>query len=867
MQNLTTCHVIATQHLDVAWLWARVPAGEDLMRQCLARAVAMVEADPDGVFVFSRSTAWSFWIVQQRAPELFERVRELVRQGRIEVCGGEWVEPDHLIPDGEALVRQAALGQWYYGREFGRTARVCWDPDIFGHPGTVPQILRKAGMAGFYFHRCRPRDEAGTPVQQFVWEGIDGSRVLILSGTWIRRPDRDTLLQVCRQADRTGLPSFHVVTGAQSDRRITLQPEWLSALKQADAAAELPECRWSSAAEVLDDMAGFAERLPVVRGELEFQFTGTYTSNAANKRWNRRLESLLTGAEKLCAWASLHGFPYPSTQFEQAWRDLCVNQFHDIACGCCCAEADAEALDLFAEVCRRGEWCRDQAAAFMAHRVYEIGRFREHHAVMDFLPWGRVVPVLLPITGEGTVVDEHGSPVHSQSVVDETGSRGRLILSRSEGIGMRFYGCVAGGPAPVSSSGVTAGEWYLENECVRVELDPESGEICRLTDRQRGRECLPPGGRGNRLVLRLEANRMKPDPMHTWEPWHIMYTGECRELGVVSEMCVLESGPIRGRLRVVRRAQLTPDLPETVVCQDYVLQADSALLTVEFSGTWQAREAMLKAEFDLPFACTRIVADMPYGVADRAPHGTGEGVVQDADSAAENSRELGVLIEEPDRPMQKWLDAEDDREGILLLNNGKYGYDATSGCVGLSLMRAPVLRPERDEVIGLGPFEFACGVLPHAGDWRVVNAPRRGLEFNTDPLVVEVRDGRNDGAWCEWWDRLGTRLPASPPGPVFCRLEGEGVVLSVVKQSEDGGALVLRLVETFGRESRVRLEFEREIVSAVEADLLESVVGESGCALAPDSGSCEWDGAGLAAVLTPFEIRTIRVEFCLCATT
>jgi alpha-mannosidase len=136
-------HVIATQHLDVAWLWTRVPQGEDIMRQCFERAIAMIEAYPEHRFVFSRSTAWSFWVVQQRYPALFEKIRKYVQADQIELCGGEWVEPDHLIPSGESLVRQSALGQWYYQETFGKLARVCWDPDIFGHAHTLPQIIKK----------------------------------------------------------------------------------------------------------------------------------------------------------------------------------------------------------------------------------------------------------------------------------------------------------------------------------------------------------------------------------------------------------------------------------------------------------------------------------------------------------------------------------------------------------------------------------------------------------------------------------------------------------------------------------------------------------------------------------------------------
>ena len=123
MMKTPRVHVIATQHLDVAWLWPRAPYGEEFMRQCFERAVELIEADPGVRFVFSRSTAWSFRVVEQKYPALFERIRECVARGAIELCGGEWVEPDHLIPDGESLVRQCALGQWYFLDKFSYPVR------------------------------------------------------------------------------------------------------------------------------------------------------------------------------------------------------------------------------------------------------------------------------------------------------------------------------------------------------------------------------------------------------------------------------------------------------------------------------------------------------------------------------------------------------------------------------------------------------------------------------------------------------------------------------------------------------------------------------------------------------------------------
>ena len=200
---------------------------------------------------------------------------------------------------------------------------MCWDPDLFGHPNTLPQIVRKAGMGGYYFHRCRPRDAEGNPLHQFLWEGLDGSTIAGLSGQWIGKPDPARLRQAAAETARTGLPAAHVVCGLNSDRRITMDPAWVALPDEWQADPELPDCRWSTAGDVLADMRAYADRLPVVRGELGFSYTGTYTSNRHNKRWIRRLESGLVQAEQLAAWADLHGFPYPAEQLTQGWR-LCA---------------------------------------------------------------------------------------------------------------------------------------------------------------------------------------------------------------------------------------------------------------------------------------------------------------------------------------------------------------------------------------------------------------------------------------------------------------------------------------------------------------------------------------------------------------
>ena len=836
-------HVIATQHLDVAWLWERVAHGEELMRQCFQRAVEMIEAWPEHRFVFSRSTPWSFHILEQRDPELFEKVRKYVASGQIELCGGEWVEPDHMMPDGESLVRQCTYGQWYYQSRFGRMATVCWDPDIFSHSGTFPQIMKKAGMDGFYSHRCRPTDERGAPEHQFLWEGIDGSLVFFLSGMWVGRPEADVIGRAAEEMRARGYPATHVVAGLRSDRRITMQVDWVPLPASAKTEPDLPPARWSTAGDVLVDMRTYADRLPKVCGELGFQFSGTYTSNGHIKGLNRRLEGLLLGAEKASAMALVQGLDYPKGQFTQAWRELCINQFHDICCGCCYEEAHAEAIELFHQVERRGQWLLDRALDYLAART-NTDSVADAQALVVFNPlsWPHrgYVKVICNSPEQREVVTADGTPLPSQAILLPSGECGLLFAPPiSPGIGLSVY-YLRKRDENEESLALVVTENRMENEHIVVELDSLSGELTRLYDKATGSELLRKGGRANRLVFYEDITEMQGGPEHTWQPWKIGYTGQSGEAQETA-IKVVESGPVRGCVRIERRIQLPEDLPPTLIVQDISLYAGSPMLYFETWGEWHARQTLLKAEFDLGFGYEEVVSEAPYGIASRPPGEDPSSVSASKDSMAEDGLSGPSALVEPDRPMQKWLDVSDGQRGLAFLNDSKYGYDASEDCIRISLLRSPVMRKSRDEIIGLGAFEFIYAVLPHSGDWRDADVPRRAYELNR-PLCAMTTDTH-----------------AGIPAETLVSCNGEGVMVTAIKSAEDGSGIILRLFESHGRPIRAELIFCRTIASAVECDLLERNVNDPSCAVKA-SGDLVFEGARISISLSSHEIKTLRVQ-------
>lgn len=853
-EHVERIHVICMQHLDVAWLWPRVPHGEDLMRQCFERAIAIIDTHPDETFIFSRSTAWSFQLIERQAPALFERVTQHVRSGRIALCGGQWVEPDHVIPSGESLVRQAALAQWYFLDRFGKTARVCWAVDNFAHAGSLPQILRKAGMDGYYLSRCLPQGEDGQPHMQFRWQGLEGSEVMAFRLQNMNELTEDSVRRLVGEHAKAGLPAILVkANDMYSDRRVTISNESLPLPSLIAANPDLPDCRWSSPDELAADMQSYRHRLPLVQGELGFEYTGTYTTDGRYKRRIRRLENLLPNAEKASCWGALHGYPYPAAQLKQAWEDLCLNQFHDINCGSCFGYVLEEADRLNTEIENRADWALGQALAFLCDQLHaEQATEAPGMAIFGFTSFDYTAPVLLPNPDEtpATYVDESGAPLSSQTITRAGDQRADMILHANKGMDAQIIRRLPGKPALTEPP--IAKAYTLENDVIRVELDPETGDFVRLLDKQQGKEYLPEGRRGNCLEFLAEDNLSLHPEWCTMEPWWIMYTGEQIVPDQQITVTLLDTGPLRGCFRVERRMQLHADMPATVIVQDIALYRHSPLLHIETRGDWHAEHLMLKARFDLPFKATRVDADTPYGVAERR-------LPQHLDNNV--SQTIGIGEEwkadedpppEPDRCMQTWLDISNDTHGLLILNNGKYGYDADETQVGISLMRAPNMRPWQNDILGLGPFAFSYAIMPHAGNWRTVNAPRHGHAFNNPPAVRPLRSGVHDLAGCQWWDVR--KQVTAPITRQFLTLQDESVEVTAVKQAEDGDGLILRLVEHLGEAQEVSVKLAKSIVSAEICDLLERPIDQQHHHLTVRAGD-------FVLGLTAYEIKTVRVRF------
>jgi alpha-mannosidase len=287
---------------------------------------------------------------------------------------------------------------------------------------------------------------------------------------------------------------------------------------------------------------------------------------------------------------------------------------------------------------------------------------------------------------------------------------------------------------------------------------------------------------------------------------------------------VSESGPLRKTIRVVRTVHLAAGQPETLFVQDVSLYANSPLLYVEMHGNWHAVDVCVKAEFDLAMSYDTVSCEMPYGVINRP-----------AVYPRARRQEKADGPDEPDRPMQNWIDVSDGTNGLAVINNGKYGYSSTASTIALTLMRAPRIR--EGEVAGLGPFEFAYGVLPHAGTWVDAGIPAAASIFNR-PV------------------RSATTFPHHgeiDAGSSLFQVDDPSVLIAAVKKAESNGDIVLRLFQSTGRPAEVKLRSHFPVSGAKEVDGLEDDVAGSRVRMVDDRT--------VAFNCRAFEIVSIRLRF------
>ncbi|MDZ7990710.1 MAG: alpha-mannosidase [Nostoc sp. EfeVER01] len=808
-------------HLDLAWLW---PVSETWnAAQNTFESVLKLQADfPELIFCHS-SPALYAWIEEHR-PDLFRTIQAQVAAGRWEVVGGMWVEPELNIIAGESIVRQLLYGQRYIQEKFGKFSTVEWVPDSFGFCATLPQFFANAGIEYFVTQKLRWNDTTKFDYGAFWWRSPDGSEVFSLMSApigeaidpvkmatyaleWQTQTGLSESLWLPGVGDHGGGPTRDMLETAQRWQKSPFFPdlEFTTAEKYLQ---QVVETRFIASVNNYDSSpASPSSSFPTWNDELYLEFhRGCYTTHADQKRWNRRCENLLYQAELFATLATVScGLTYPKAEIEAAWKLVLFQQFHDILPGSSITQVYTDALPQWQQVEQVGtKILQESLLAIASHITLSEPPKPDSLPIFVFnsLNWQRseVISVALPTPPTTTPTTTQGWQIYDASgnqLVSQLSESSTLLFlaTKIPPVGYRIFWLSPSLPTTDEINRVSPSfppllpDWILENEFLRVVIDPDTGDLSSVFDKTYQREVL--SGAGNQLQAFKDSGQY-------WDAWNIDPNYAQHPLPSTNLQSIqwLEQGPVQSRVRVVRQ------LGESEFCQDYILQAGLPLLNIATTVNWQENHVLVKAAFPLNIEADFATYEIPCGAIRRPtkPQTPAEKAKWEvpalrwADLTAENTQTNTTIP---------------NRYGVSLLNDCKYGYDSKPNQLRLTLLRSSNWP---DSEADRGFHEFKYTLYPHAGSWQSAHTVRRGYELNI-PLQVIFN-----------WPLAQPSATTTDTieGVSFLDLSAENLILMALKPSEDDQQqLILRCYESHGETAELSLQSDLGLNLGNPVDLLE----------------------------------------------
>jgi alpha-mannosidase len=861
-----TVHNVGHAHIDMNWMW---PWSETVAvtNDTFTTVLRLMDEFPE--FRFTQSQASVYAIARRYNPALFERIKARVAEGRWEVVASQWVEGDKNLVSGESIARHLLYTRRFLEEELGlkpEDVPIDWSPDTFGHAHTIPTLVTRGGVSRYYM--CRGGRDEKPPV--FWWRGPDGSRILVnLETTWYLKavgPENATALLAF--AAKTGLRDWMNVYGVGDHGGGPTRRD-IRRVLEMDGWPVFPRFRFSTTREFYAVIEKNGDRLPVLDRELNFEFTGCYTSQSQIKRYNRLGESRALDAEAAAALAlRLAGRPYPAEALREAWTNVLFGHFHDIlpgsgvratreyqsglfqqsaaTFGTVQAEslrAVAAAVDTSFAPGRGAGGGEDRALGAGVGRGSDLGGISDavHQAdgprpVVVFNPtaWPREELVRTSVWDSGASADRREG---RRFVVHAPGGRSFAaeVVGQGDYWGHRFVDVVfpasvgalgyaayvleerpaeSSGPAgssPAPPLKVDAEGLAFENERLSVRFDRLTGGVVQLVDKAAGLDLATPA---DPLAL-LELVVERPRDMSAWVIGDTM--SRLRPLALRA-LEVETSNPYVATL--VAKAKVR----DSEVTLRSSLKAGQPWLEVQVEATWlerggpEAGTPQLRMVFPTRLEGAKARYEIPYGSIVRGL-AKGEEV-----PALRFADAFGTVAGRP--------------AGLLLLNDSKHGHSLDGSTLALTLLRSSY---EPDPLPEIGSHTIRVALVPHGASLTVAEMTRLAAAFNQPLPVVGT-------------DRHAGRLPSA--GSAVLSVRPPDVVVGAVKRAEADGSLVFRLLETAGRATTARLELAPLLgtpAAAEEVDFLERPVANGTARLASGAVSVDIPAHGVASVRVRFD--------------
>ncbi len=751
---------IGHAHLDLAWLW---PIRETIRKGARTLSTALYNLDRYEDYRFGCSQPQLLAWIKEHYPDLFLKTKAAVADGKIEPLGTFWVEPDCNIPNGESLVRQILHGRRFFQEEYGHIPNFCWQPDVFGYNGQLPQILKKSGHDFFMTQKLSWNVVNRFPHHSFHWEGIDGTSILVhmlpeetYNGPALPR----SVAKIEADYAETHCSSHAMMVFGIGDGGGGPDAEHFERLRRLNLLDQDSLTINEPASAFFQAWSRQSESFPTHKGELYLErHQGTFTTQADLKWYNRRCEILLKDVE----WAAIMaterlGSEYPATTLDTLWKEVLLLQFHDILPGSSIKRVHEEAAARYKDIIHTLEQLRMRHCAEIAQQVGSS-------LVFNTLSWTRSELVY------------HEGHWHRATVPP----MGWAILPSI--------------PAEFEHPAVIAKCHTLENEFLRADFS-NTGFLSSLLDKTSGKFCIS-DQESNLFVAYKDEGDAWDFPINYPEKdiWLYLRQTPLRpkllESSIISQGVV---GTIRQRYKIL----------DSTIELDITLKAQSRLLEFQARINWRDPGYMLRVQFPTQIVAPMARYEIPFGSILRS---TGD------DGPVERAQ-----IE---CPAQQWVDLTDAHLGLALINDAKYGFRIKGSVIDMAALRCvpyPGLAQlghdgnagvgKSSDHSGLGHHEFRYALYPHRPDESLGEITKAARCFNNPPLSIDP-------------EQRGTN---SDEFSAFT-IDTPSLEVTSFKPAENGTGYILRLsnVEPHAIRGTVQIGISFTFIS--ETDLAENVSG------------------------------------------
>lgn len=788
MSNEPKVHLIGNAHLDPIWLW-RWQEGCGEVLQTFRSALDRLNEYPD--FVFTCSSAAYYKWVEEIDPDMFEEIRERVKEGRWVPVNGWWVQPDCNMPSAESFARQALYSQLYYNEKFGRICKTAYNVDSFGHSGMLPQIIKNGGMTAYVMMRPGAHENAEIP-NMFMWESLDGTQIPTFhisdasgygSGNAEAINRSRDLAEKLINEEGHGMMIFYGVGnhgGGPTRGLIEYVQTQLKRDGYHDMVFSSPDAFFE--AHCLEKV-----ELPVWKDDLQHHASGCYSATSLVKQLNRKLENSLYFSEAFATVASkTAGMRDRTEDFKEAWLDVCFNQFHDILCGCSIMEAyddvnasmghaltisDRIQNEAFLRIARRIDtWIDGVSDPVCEVRGHSCGKFPRPVVVFNPLSFSVKAPVRTYHPSK-QVTDDAGNDVIFSNVRSSRSNDSHLdtvFIADVPAMGYAVYwlkSCWDENrdlPEIHIDTDVSASGFSMENEYIKVKFDEQTGFITSLVDKISGYDYA---SADKPIAVPTVINDHKTD---TWA--HMVFRfHDIKGIMKLKKIELIENSNARAVIRTRH------SFGGSYLVQDFILASGQKVLRSKCKALWTEDFTLLKMSF-------------PVGGENRI-----------------NTYEIpGAYIERPtngeEEPAGRWgaISFDDGgRRTLAVVNDSKYSYDCPDNDLRLTVIRNVIFadhysnRPAANfNFTDEGMQRFEYGIFVCDGEAEKSGIMNEAAKFNI--RLMAVPESFHKGTL--------------PQRKSYLSVDKDNIIMTAFKFCEDGnGDCIMRFYETRGEDTKAHI--------------------------------------------------------------